>query len=141
MHLHTSTSLQIQGLKGEWVFDDRAWIVKSHHPLIIPQTGHYTSNKTLLCVRSPLDVFPSYTSYANTMNHGVKPEFDYETQYPEWWDWWIQFQAVTMRRFFEILLNHLTRDSKLLFRFIAFRAKSTLHRPLRGLGQRQEEHL
>lgn len=30
--LHTATSLQIQGLKGEGIQDDRLWIVKAHHP-------------------------------------------------------------------------------------------------------------
>lgn len=34
--LHTATTLQIQGLMGEYVTDDRVWIVKAHHPGLIP---------------------------------------------------------------------------------------------------------
>lgn len=30
--LHTATSLQIQGLMGEGMTDDRVWAVKGHHP-------------------------------------------------------------------------------------------------------------
>ena len=30
--LHTATSLQLMGLLGEGMADDRVWIVKSHHP-------------------------------------------------------------------------------------------------------------
>jgi hypothetical protein len=122
MHLHTATSLQIQGLKGEWVFDDKVWIVKSHHPFIIPNTARYQSNKVLFCVRNPMDVFPSYASFVNTMNHGVKPDYDYEVRYPEWWDWWIKFNTKLMKQFFEVILNHLTKESKILFRPLIKRA-------------------
>lgn len=34
--LHTSTTLQLQGMPGEYIVDDRTWIVKSHQPMIIP---------------------------------------------------------------------------------------------------------
>jgi hypothetical protein len=34
--LHTSTSLLIQGLKGEYIIDDRVWIIKAHHPMLLP---------------------------------------------------------------------------------------------------------
>ena len=91
MSLHTATSLQIQGLKGEYIWDDRVWITKSHHPFIIPNTVLFKSNKTIFCVRSPMDVFPSYASFVNTMNHGVKPDYEYEERFPEWWDWWVHF--------------------------------------------------
>jgi hypothetical protein len=114
MSLHTSTSLQIQGLKGEWVFDDRVWITKTHHPFIIPNLAPYSSNKVLFCVRNPMDVFPSYASLANTMNHGVKPDYDYEERYPEWWDWWVRFHTDVMKQFFNVILNHCTKESKCL---------------------------
>lgn len=33
--IHTSTSLQIMGLKGESHIDNSVWIAKSHHPFYI----------------------------------------------------------------------------------------------------------
>lgn len=112
MSLHTSTSLQIQGLKGEYIWDDRVWITKSHHPFIIPNAVLYKSNKTILCVRSPMDVFPSFASLVNTLNHGVKPDYEYEERFPEWWDWWVRFNVKLMKDFWNILLNNLTKESK-----------------------------
>jgi hypothetical protein len=88
--LHTSTTLQIQGLKGEYVCDDRVWIVKSHHPGLMPQNLIYTSNKIICCVRNPLDVIQSFACFANTMNHTVKPPYDFEKEYPKWWDWFVR---------------------------------------------------
>lgn len=34
--LHTSTSLQCMGLKGEAIVDERVWVVKAHHPALMP---------------------------------------------------------------------------------------------------------
>ena len=35
VQLHTSSSLSIQGLKGEYICDDRTWIIKAHHPMLL----------------------------------------------------------------------------------------------------------
>jgi hypothetical protein len=32
--LHTGTYLQLNGLKGQYVVDERVWITKSHHPAL-----------------------------------------------------------------------------------------------------------
>jgi len=93
MSLHTSTSLQIQGLKGEYIADDRVWIVKAHHPGLMPKCLPFVSNKVLCCVRNPLDIFPSYANFANTMTHSVKLPFDVDKAYPVWWDWFVHFQV------------------------------------------------
>lgn len=34
--LHTATSLQAMGLAGEYIVDDRCWIIKSHAPCYVP---------------------------------------------------------------------------------------------------------
>lgn len=87
--LHTSTSLQIMGLMGENIVDDRAWIIKAHHPFLIPESIDYVCNKVIVCVRNPLDVLPSWASLTNTLNHSVKPEYKYDKDFPEWWNNWI----------------------------------------------------
>jgi len=88
--MHTATSLQIMGMKGEGISDDRVWIVKAHHPLLLEQAAPYECNKVICCVRNPLDVFPSYASLCNSINHATKPEYEYEVDYPEWWDWFVR---------------------------------------------------
>jgi len=112
MSLNTSTSLQIQGFKGEFISDDRVWISKAHHPFNMPGNVTMDSNKIIICVRNPLDVLPSYASLVNTLNHGVKPEFNYETDYAEWWDWWIKKQCAQMKKFFDVLLQQTHEQSK-----------------------------
>ena len=67
--LHTATSLQVQGLKGEYIVDDRTWIIKAHHPMLLPGALSFNSDKIVCCVRNPLDVFQSFASLANTMSH------------------------------------------------------------------------
>ena len=67
--MHTATSLQLIGLLGEGMVDDRVWIVKAHHPFRLWQSVPFTSHKVICCVRNPLDVFPSYASMANTLSH------------------------------------------------------------------------
>ena len=46
------------------------------------------------------------------MSHGNKPEFDFATDYPEWWNWFITKQALQMKKFFEILLRHCNEENK-----------------------------
>lgn len=35
--LHTGTFLQVNGLKGQYVADERVWITKAHHPCLQPK--------------------------------------------------------------------------------------------------------
>ena len=105
MPLHTATSLQIMGMKGEGYIDDNCWIVKAHHPMYVPMTTSFKANKVFMCVRNPLDVFPSYAAFANTFSHGNKPDFDILAEFPEWWTWWVKRQTQVMKRYFEIIRN------------------------------------
>ena len=104
--LHTSTSLQCMGLKGEFIADDRTWIVKAHHPMLLPGVIQFKSDKVICCVRNPLDVILSFASLGNTMSHTAQPEFDYSKDFPEWWDWWVKDQAKAHARYFETMLRH-----------------------------------
>ena len=70
------------------------------------------SNKTFVCVRHPLDVFPSYGALCNTISHGNKPEYDFSVDYPEWWNWFVKRQAFQMQKFFEILIRQGTTEAK-----------------------------
>lgn len=100
------------GLKGESHSDDSVWVAKSHHPFYIKGAVPNMTNKTFICIRNPLDVFPSYAALCNTLSHGNKPEFDFAVDYPEWWDWFIRKQAKQMQKFFEILIRNCTNENK-----------------------------
>jgi len=110
--LHTSTSLQINGLKGEGVINDTVWVAKSHHPFNIKRADLLPVNKTFVCVRNPLDVFPSFASLCNTLSHGNKTEYEFDKDYPEYWNWFVRRQAEQQRRFFDILLRHCNEENR-----------------------------
>lgn len=98
------------GLKGEFIADDRTWIVKAHHPMLLPGVIKFKSDKVVCCVRNPLDSILSFASLGNTMSHSAQPEFDYSKDYPEWWDWWVKDQSKAHARYFETMLRHCNKD-------------------------------
>ena len=112
VHLHTSTSLQIQGLKGEAIIDDRTWIIKAHHPMDIPLATSFKSDKVVCCIRNPLDVFVSFASLGNTLSHTGQPPYSYSKDYPAWWDWFVKLQAVQHAKYFETMLRHCNKENQ-----------------------------
>jgi len=110
----------MQGLKGEYIADDRAWIIKAHHPGNIPMNIPFTSNKVICCVRSPFDVMQSYACFANTMNHSIKPELDFEKDYPEWWDWFVRHITDNMRMYFDTLIKDTVEDKQNPIYFVRY---------------------
>ena len=50
------------GMRGANIIDDRVWVVKTHYPLNAPGSLNLDSNKVIVCVRNPLDVFHSLFS-------------------------------------------------------------------------------
>lgn len=110
VHLHTATSLQIQGLRGEGIIDDRAWIIKAHHPMLLPEATKFKSDKIICCIRNPLDVLPSFASLSNTLSHSGMPEYEYERDFPEWWDWWVHEKGSDITQYFDTMLKHVHED-------------------------------
>ena len=111
--IHTGTSLQIMGLMGEAHMSDICWVTKSHHPFAM--NGRSDPNpvhKTFMCVRHPLDVFPSFASLLNTVSHGNKIDFDLLKDYPEWWDWYVKKQSRTMKRWFDTIIRHCVEENR-----------------------------
>ena len=101
--MHTATSLQLLGMKGEGVTDDRVWVIKSHHPLKIPQSAEFKSSKTVVCIRNPLDVLISYANCLNTFSHDNKLAFDVNDKFPEWWSSFVKAETIRMKQFLEKL--------------------------------------
>ena len=103
------------GLKGESHFDDRVWIAKSHQPFDIKLSVPMETKKTFVCVRHPLDVFPSYASLCNTLSHGNKTEYQFHTDYPEYWEWFVKRQSDQMHKFFATLIEQCKRKGHPLY--------------------------
>ena len=79
----------MQGMAGEDVVDDTAWVVKTHSPWIMPEAPVFHCNKMISIIRNPLDTFISWLNLVAQFNHNSKAPFDYELAYPNYWDWWI----------------------------------------------------
>lgn len=86
-----STLQQMLGMRGEGHVDGKVWIIKCL--TLIPGFPFkpYASNKTVMCVRNPLDVFPSLAAFMGSMSHSSKYEFELEKEFPEWWDEFLTF--------------------------------------------------
>lgn len=103
--LHTGTYLQINGLKGQHICDERVWITKAHHPSAQPGTLTFEADKVLHVVRNPLDVILSFASLCNSFSHSAVLDFDFAAEYPKWWDWWVKHQTDCMASYFDILYD------------------------------------
>lgn len=108
VRLHTSTSLQVMGLAGEEIIDDRVWVIKAHHPGLMPGVIPFDSHKVICCIRNPIDVFVSFATLVNTLSHTAQPEFEYQKDFPEWWDWWVKLNADLHERYFHTMIKHCT---------------------------------
>jgi hypothetical protein len=60
MPLAPTTMQQMFGMRGENIVDERVWVVKTHYPMNMPNALPFRSNKVIVCVRNPLDVFTSF---------------------------------------------------------------------------------
>mgnify|MGYP006113186033 CR=1 FL=1 len=63
-------------MMGEEIVDNRCWIVKSHHPLPLPNCKDIVSNKVICIVRNPLDSIYSRISLMNLASHSASLEFE-----------------------------------------------------------------
>jgi hypothetical protein len=97
---------------GEYIADDRVWVVKAHWPGLIPRNIEFISNKVLTCVRNPLDVIQSFACLSNTINHTIKPPYDFDKDYPDWWDYYIRWCTDTMTFYFDKLIDDCVKNKK-----------------------------
>lgn len=93
------------GMKGEDIVDDSVWVVKSHSPWCMPFAPVFTANKMVCIVRNPMDVIVSWLDLVATASHSTKAPFDYEKEYPEWWDWWIRDCSALYAQWFETTMR------------------------------------
>ena len=46
------------------------------------------------------------------MSHSALCEFEFYSEYKEWWDWYVRYVADSQARFFETLIRHCTEEGK-----------------------------
>jgi hypothetical protein len=88
--------------------------------MLLPGAAPFKSNKIICCIRNPLDVIPSFASLSNTLSHSGMPEYKYDKDYPEWWDWWIRTKGKDMFDYFDILLRHCNKENKSPIYFVRY---------------------
>ena len=77
-------------MKGEEVYDDTVWVVKSHSPWTMPDAPIYHSNKCIVVVRNPLDSLPSWFNFLAMQSHAIPAPFNVQEEYPDFWDFWVR---------------------------------------------------
>jgi hypothetical protein len=100
-------TLQMIGLIGDGhSADDRVWITKTHFPLAAPFfVNTFEINKQIYLMRNPYDVIFSVANMINTFSHELVPNEDYSTQFPEFWDDWINQQIANLPIFHNYVTN------------------------------------
>jgi hypothetical protein len=77
------TSMQhAMGMLGEEIVDERCWIIKTHHPMPIPFSCQYFSNKIIMIVRNPIDTIPSMFNLGSSASHSATMPFEYHKEDP-----------------------------------------------------------
>jgi hypothetical protein len=109
--LHSGTFLQVFGLKGEYVVDERVWITKGHHPTLMPFALSMKSDKVICVVRNPIDSIISLANIILTMSHAGVVNFDFPTLYPEWWDYWVRNYTIKQANHFDIQMRQTIKEN------------------------------
>jgi hypothetical protein len=63
-------------------------------------------------VRNPLDIFPSLANLLNTFSHSATVPFEYQKEFPEWWDRYIKMISKMHADYFKVLIQDCVIDKK-----------------------------
>jgi len=107
------------GLAGEAIVDDTCWVVKTHSPWLLPMIPMFKCNKIIVVVRNPVDVLISWLNLRSMLNHNVKAPFDYEIEYPKWWDWWVRHSCDIFATWYKLVLEDC-RNRRVPYCFIRY---------------------
>jgi hypothetical protein len=56
----------------------------------------------------------------NTINHTAKPDFDFEKEYPEWWNWYVHYQVDCMVYWFDNLIKDCVKNNQASVHFCRY---------------------
>ena len=87
----------MMGMPGEEVVcdDNLVWITKTHYPGPMWKRKFH-SQKMIVIVRNPIDVFPSFASLLNCCSHSLVPEQSYDELHG-FWDAWVKLGAAGVK--------------------------------------------
>ena len=67
--LHINVMLQMIGMAGEDIVDDKCWVIKTHSPWCMPEAPIFSCNKMIVILRNPLDTYCSWLELMQNGNH------------------------------------------------------------------------
>lgn len=103
-------------MKGEDIVDDTVWIVKTHSPWCMPFAPQFKCQKIMCVVRNPLDVILSWLNLVSTGCHNLKAPFEFDKEYPNWWQQWIVKMVGEMKQWYGTVIKHARkRDVPTIF--------------------------
>ena len=89
MNMSLTVNLQFVGMYGEGTVadDNLVWVTKTHYPMESPHgVTKFSSQKQIVVVRNPIDVFSSMAHLAMTGSQSVTPIEQYHVDCPVFWD-------------------------------------------------------
>lgn len=62
----------------------------------------------------------SFARLCNSLSHTYKPEFEFHEAYPNWWDWWVRYNAENHAKYIATLMQHHTVENKNPIYFVRY---------------------
>lgn len=113
---HNVVNLQLMGCRAENIVDDTVCMVKSHTPWVMAEGPRFNANKVFVVVRNPLDSIVSWLQMLSMNNHAIRSPFDFEKEYPNFFDAWIKDCASRINEWVMYTLNQAKfRNVPMLF--------------------------
>ena len=85
--------------------DNTVWITKTHFPMDTPNSRPFVGQKMIVMARNPIDVMPSFANLCNTGSHSLVPNEEYHTDFPEYWDEWVNSITQSLKKNHEQVLT------------------------------------
>lgn len=89
----------MMGLLGQHIACDSnlVWVTKTHWPVGSPGDLVFPAEKMMVIARNPIDVYPSFCNLMNTKSHSLEVNERFDTEFPEFWQQWIERCTTAMR--------------------------------------------
>lgn len=113
MNVRMTANLQFVGMHGEGTVadDNLVWVTKTHYPMESPfGSTKFNSQKQIVIVRNPIDVFPSMAHLAMTGSQSITPNEQYNEDLPEIWDSLLKVFVPLCANQHRMIINSISKD-------------------------------
>ena len=114
-----SISLQLTGLKGGGIVDDRVWLVANHSPEVVPPVLDFDINRGIFIVRNPLDVIVSCLHLFTTGTHSKSLKNDFVNEDSKLWKDFVAHSIKSWANFHRHWLK-TAKENKVPIYFVRF---------------------